>query len=321
MKYFKLIITLSVLFSGCSEPNDIGSWEMVRSQNDDLTYRAISFANKNIGWIVGDEGTVQKTTNGGASWQSQSSGVSSKLWSISPVSQNLVWICGTYGTLIKTTDGGSNWQIMMQGDTLDGILIDVVFVNENIGWLSNNNGSILKTMDGGITWALVKQHSSGGSWIFAFDALTQYHIHGKLYKTFDGGASWDSVAIHHPTNYMSWGASFPDKDHGFFPTQNGTGGMMIEDYPVVYTLNAGQAWKESPYLETGGNGLRCIWFTDGNTGWVGGPHNMFKTTNGGATFSRESIPDEFYPNDMMFVDENHGWSLSHSGEVYRYSGD
>ena len=319
MKYFKLIMVLSVLISGCSEPNDIGSWEIVRSQSDDLTYRKIHFTNKNVGWIVGDEGTVLKTSNGGSTWQVQSSGVTAKLWGISAVSQNMVWICGTNNTLIKTTNGGSNWQILMQGDTLDGILIDVAFVNENVGWLSNNNGSIMKTVDGGNSWTLSKKHSSAGSWIFAFDELTQYHVHGKLFRTFDGGATWDSLSILNPTNYMSTGASFPDKDHGFVSMMNGTGGMWIEEYPIVSTKDGGQSWEESQYLETGNAGLWCTWFVDANMGWVGGSGDVFRTDDGGSSFTSEKMPNDFHPHDMMFIDKNNGWAMSYSGQVCKYS--
>jgi len=321
MKHFNFIIILTLLICGCSEPNETGSWEMVRSQNDDLTYREISFTNYDVGWIVGDNGSILKTTDGGYTWQTQGSGVTAKLWGVSSVSQNIVWVCGSNGTLIKTTNGGSNWQVLMQGDTLDGILIDVFFVNENVGWLSNNNGSIQKTVDGGNTWALSKKHSSAGSWIFAFDELTQYHVHGNLFRTFDGGATWDSLDILRPTNYMSSGVSFPDKDHGFVSMINGTGGMIIEEYPVVSTFNGGQSWKESKYLETGNGGFTCVSFVDGQTGWVGGPHNVFRTNDGGQSFTSEKAPDNFYPADMMFININHGWALSYSGEVYKYLGD
>jgi len=321
MKYFNIVIMLTVLVGGCSEPSNSGSWEMVRSQSDDFTYREIHFANEIAGWIVGDNGRILKTIDGGSSWQTQSSGVTAKLWGISAVSQSIIWICGTNGTLIKTSDGGDNWQVLMQGDTLSGIYVDVVFIDQNIGWLSNNNGSILKTEDGGITWDLSKKHSSGGSRIFTFDPLTQYHVHGNLFRTFDGGITWDSLTILRPTNYMISGASFPEKDHGFVTMINGTGGMWIEEYPVVSTSNGGLSWQESQYLETGNGGLWCGSFIDAQTGWVGGPNNVFKTDDGGESFVSEEIPDEFYPADMMFWDKSHGWALSYSGEVYRYLGD
>ncbi|NQU68868.1 MAG: hypothetical protein HQ510_13075 [Candidatus Marinimicrobia bacterium] len=321
MRFIRFIVLATLLVFGCSEPSDQGRWELIHSQSDGRTYSQIHFANSSTGWIVGDNGTVKKTKDGGSTWESQNSGITSKFWDISSVTKNLLWICGHNGSLIKTSDGGDTWQTLLHGDTLDGIFISVAFVDENVGWLSNNNGSILKTMDGGITWELSKKHSSGGAWIFAFDDATQYHVKGKLFRTFDGGASWDSVSIDRPANYSSWGASFPDKDHGFLPTENGTGGMIIEEYPVLSTQNGGESWQESPYLETGGYGLRCIWFIDGNTGWVGGSQNMFKTTDGGESFSREVVPDEFHPRNMTFIDENHGWAVSYSGEVYRYSGD
>ena len=276
MKTLASFLPILFLLVNCSESNEDGHWSLVRDQEDDITYYAIQFADENHGWIVGYQGTIMNTSNGGDSWQSQSSGLISNLWDISFVDKDMGWICGANGTLLKTENGGATWTTLLAGDTLDGIFVSVAFVDENFGWLSNNNGSILKTIDGGLSWELKKKHSSAGSRLAVFDALTQYHLHGRLYRTYDGGSNWDTVDVAYPDNYTGWVMHFPDKDHGFIPTMNGTGGMFITQYPVLMTDDAGQSWQESSYLETGG--LRSVYFVDKNTGWVAGSNQVYSVS-------------------------------------------
>jgi photosystem II stability/assembly factor-like uncharacterized protein len=310
-----------LLIMGCSEPEESGVWILSRSQSDDLTYRQIHFANTSSGWIVGDSGSVFKSDDGGNSWHFQPTGVSSKLWDIASVTGSRAWICGSNATLLRTMDGGNSWDVLMTGDSSDGIFVRIAFATENVGWLSNNDGSILKTTDAGDSWELSFKHPFAGSELFAFDESIQYHIRGKLFRTFDGGMTWDSLDIQVPTNFGIAGVSFPDENHGFISLINGTGGMMINNYPVLSTSNAGLSWTESSMLETEGFGLTSASFVDSKLGWVAGAHYVYKTSDGGHSFLSQDVPEQFYPANMMFLDENHGWAVSYQGEVYKYVSD
>jgi len=100
-------------------------------------------------------GTILKTTNGGASWDLQPSGVTNFLVSVSFADSNNGWVVGSLGTILKTTDGGLIWNLQTSGTTefLEGI--DVI--DENIATAVGGNigvsGTILRTTDGGATWA------------------------------------------------------------------------------------------------------------------------------------------------------------------------
>ena len=323
MKSNNLFVIIVLILVGCSEPEDNGSWKLVRNQEDDLIYRQIHFETSQIGWIVGDDGKICGTVDGGDTWTTQSSGVTSKLWDVSSVSKNEVWVSGTSGTILKSVDCGSSWQTLMQGDSSDGIFVSVEFVDSNVGWACNTDGSVYKSSDGGSTWNLsIKHFMTGAHQIFTFDGLTQYHSNlGQLYRTHDGGSTWDSVSIQCPNNYFSSDLSFVDANHGFASIMNGTGGMIINEYPMVKTTDAGQSWEESIYLHTGGFGFSSIHFVDEDTGWLGGLHFMYKTSDGGQTFDEQIIPEGIFPAHLAFTDENHGWALTFQGEVIKYSQD
>ncbi len=61
----------------------------------------VDFVTTEIGWIVGDEGKIAKSTDGGDNWQAQSSGTSSRLYSIHMHDENLGWVVGRDGTILK----------------------------------------------------------------------------------------------------------------------------------------------------------------------------------------------------------------------------
>ena len=73
------------------------------------TLLGVSFTNADTGTAVGDYGTVLRTTDGGATWLSQTSGTTGWLNSVSFTDVNNGTAVGEAGTIIHTTDGGTTW--------------------------------------------------------------------------------------------------------------------------------------------------------------------------------------------------------------------
>lgn len=59
-----------------------------------------------LGWAVGVAGTIIKTTDGGTSWNEQTSGTTVFLESVYFVDIQTGWVVGSNGTILKTTTGG-----------------------------------------------------------------------------------------------------------------------------------------------------------------------------------------------------------------------
>ncbi|HGJ66467.1 TPA: hypothetical protein ENS27_13980, partial [bacterium] len=116
----------------------------------DADLRDVFFVNEQNGWIVGDQGMIIHTDNGG-SWNEQESGISSTLNAVYFINQNEGWVIGNYGVILHTTNAGNTW-ILSQSDTNES-LFDIHFLTENIGWIVGSNGVILHTEDGGNNWS------------------------------------------------------------------------------------------------------------------------------------------------------------------------
>jgi photosystem II stability/assembly factor-like uncharacterized protein len=111
------------------------------------TIRTVYFTNANTGWIAGDNGSIRKTTNGGANWVIQNSGLLVTINSSSFLNSMTGWMCGNSGSIIKTTDGGFHWRI--QGSPISGNLNSIQFIDSSRGWIGADNGTLLSTIDGG----------------------------------------------------------------------------------------------------------------------------------------------------------------------------
>jgi hypothetical protein len=67
---------------------------------------AIYFIDSNTGWVVGADGIILKTTNGGDNWIPQRSGTINYFESVFFIDSNTGWAVGNDGTILKTNNGG-----------------------------------------------------------------------------------------------------------------------------------------------------------------------------------------------------------------------
>ncbi len=104
------------------------------------------FLDANTGYVVGNNGTVIYTSNGGSLWEKRESGVTNLLLSVYFVSPTTGW-CAGEGVIIKTTNGGINWQTQLSDPNL--YVNSVYFINENKGWAAGRFGKVYSTENGG----------------------------------------------------------------------------------------------------------------------------------------------------------------------------
>jgi hypothetical protein len=121
----------------------------------------ISFADSSTGYACGVEGTIIKTTDGGANWSILSTGLTQKLWDIKVIPQSAgkkVIAVGDNNTAIKSMDGGLTWTPQsipfLAGSFVFGIhCLDSLNYYACGGDYATITGAILVTTDGGITWS------------------------------------------------------------------------------------------------------------------------------------------------------------------------
>ena len=305
------------------------------------------------GYIVGNYGYVLKSTDSGKTWNQVSNGLNGDFNTVNIIDQNIVILSTSYsliktddggttwetlnipnvkvnktwfinslvgiavcdeGTILKTIDGGQNWYTTESTNTRPSNFFTVYFINENIGFASREHNEIFRTTDAGETW--VKNSSIHAIYDFHFlDENTGFMTgeYGATYKTTDGGITWNPILFQNgiivPTSM--YGIYFHDSNVGY---ATGFRGQIIK------TNDGGNTWTQ--YAETY-NDFNQLQFINNSTGYAQSGNDLFKTTNGGDSWSLVgSIDPSSYVTvtGFTFVNENLGYAAAGGptgGEVYK----
>lgn len=300
-------------------------WQLISKNNADQYVNEIVFVDSEKGWMIGNEGTILMTNNGGYSWQTQESYTTKKLRAISFINRDEGWITGLNNTLLYTSNGGKKWQqINIHNDTTKHNT-DIYFIDEQKGWLLTNHGDVFKTNDGGNTWEkLFEFPNFGWSKIRFKDSSFGYAMQfygNKLMTTEDGGISWKEYKLSiagAKLGIMVRDIYFVDRFTGYYIYSWASGGIMEMATPVMKTEDGGYKWVfqdsvMNPYL-------RIIHFFDKENGLLAGSNCIYTTESSGleweciAKFNESDIITDIY-----FLDNEIGWGLASNGTIYRVS--
>ena len=185
------------------------NWEAGTLQRPpDSIFLRMSFANDQIGWAVGESGTIQRTIDGGATWTAQDAPTRKLLYDVAAIDDNHAWVVGAGGTILRTVDGGRNWDEQSSG--VIQALRAVHFVGPQRGWAVGAKGTIISTANGGARWGrqtsgvelnlndVVFPKAKGGPGEGQREGQKEGWIagdRGLLLHTTDGGATWEDVEL------------------------------------------------------------------------------------------------------------------------------
>ncbi|MEJ2105502.1 MAG: YCF48-related protein, partial [Ignavibacteriaceae bacterium] len=192
-----------------SKPNgDINQFDVneLRNFND-------FYIDRNYGTIVGQSGTILRTSDGGKTWTNQISGTSYDLYGISYSNNDNGIAVGENGIILMTNNGGMIWNNKQSGTSVD--LWDVCELDSNNIFVVGEDGTILNSNDGGTNWAIQPSGTSAQLRSISFTDLNIGTIvgeNGTILKTTNGGMSW----IHQSSSTTKhlFGISFSDSLNG-----------------------------------------------------------------------------------------------------------
>lgn len=290
----------------------------------------VCFVDANTGWVVGSNGFIRRTTDGGQTWQSQASPISVKLSRVHFTSSNLGWITGGWGTsqypLLKTTDGGATWQNLSFGSDCYSCE-DIWFADSLNGWLVGQNSSInpfiKRTTDGGLTWndqsAPIPSGNGPVSSVCFPTARHGWAVVSSIYQspagtilhTTDGGANWSAQAT--TGLHYNYALDAPDTLHCAILSTQVLGSAQGR---VVWTTNGGANWSNRA-LPSYSYGYGCqyrgarIWVAQDNS-------QVYATTDNGATWGWQLHAPMW--RSLCWSSPSVGWLVagSSAGQGYCY---
>jgi photosystem II stability/assembly factor-like uncharacterized protein len=140
---------------------------------------------------VGANGTIIRSSDGGASWEPMASGSEEILQSVAWDDAGLFVAVGGNGTILSSSDGGDTWQAGNSGTT--DALLSVATDREGTWVAGGPQGLIVYSHDGATTWAIASTGMGGhvnGLTYVADGRWVAVGLLGKAAYSTDGGRTW-----------------------------------------------------------------------------------------------------------------------------------
>jgi photosystem II stability/assembly factor-like uncharacterized protein len=150
---------------------------------------------ENLVFVVGDNGTILKTTDGGENWVQKTSGSNLNLIKVQFANANIGCAVSASGTLLKTIDGGENWSLI--SNSVIANVSDLSYFNENIFYCISN-GLLVKTTNGGNSFEAINTIQTLNNMQFINENTGFAISSANFLKTINGGISWTNVLSNHP---------------------------------------------------------------------------------------------------------------------------
>ncbi|GEM_PF-1099514 len=203
------------------------------------TYNSVCFVDANTGWIVGTNGYIGKSTNGGASFTAQTSTVSVTLNSVKFTNASTGAACGNGGTIVCTTNGGATWTQKTTNVTNNLLCVDY----KSTGIMASAaQGIVIKSVNDGSTWATINYNMASKSDVTGISMVTAAMFFsggggGFIRRSNDGGVNFSFQQ--NPMMATLSSIYFVDANTGFACASNMNGILNTHDGGATWTFQQG----------------------------------------------------------------------------------
>jgi photosystem II stability/assembly factor-like uncharacterized protein/transglutaminase-like putative cysteine protease len=265
----------------------------------------IYFLNEKTGWIVGTEGRILYTRNGGQSFEIQPSGTKANLLSIFMLNAYRGWAAGENGTILLWD--GNSWKV--QFEKLNLRISDIRFSDAQSGFATAGS-QILFTRNGGNSWHILRSEPQTLLLGLNLNAEKKLWVYGGQSKKHGSLFVWDKVrkpiALPRSSQDLIWDGDFIGLKNGWLVGNSNT---------VLHTADGGNSWEPQTIFSEK-NWLYRVDFTDSINGWiVSHAGELFQTLDGGEKWS---LNRKFETNlhGLFFVNRLKGWIVGNNSSIY-----
>ncbi len=307
--------------------------------------RGLSAVSAKVVWASGSQGTILRTTDGGAHWTRLAVPAAAALdfRDIQAFSARLAYALavGVNGGIYKTSDGGATW-VKQYGNTTRAagfFLDDLAFWDKNhglaLGDPRNGHFLLLRTEDGGAHWLAVTDTppalpgegafaASGTTLVTGAHGLAWFASGGRsgarLFRSPDEGRTWTVADT--PLSAPGWSGA------GIFSLafdKKGDLGIAVggdytrpgdRNHAAAVTSDGGASWRLA-VTPPGGyrSGVAYVPGSQGRTAVAVGPTGSDISRDGGATWSPLGAAGF---NAVAFAAADAGWAVGAGGVIARY---
>jgi photosystem II stability/assembly factor-like uncharacterized protein len=306
-----IVLSLMLLLLSLNAFSFAQQWSWVNPYPTGEQINQSYFLDEQKGFVIGNNGNLASTTNGGVTWDLIETSINGNFIKITFSDDLNGRILGTsvdpYSNptpfFLKTTDGGIMWE-QHTITSFNVYLTDMFFLNSDIGWVVGNEGKLFKTTDGGVSWtdkSLQQMYSTFfKSIIFSnvnegiISGYTEYPYNFIIGHSTNGGNSW---TLKYSPFYIQ---------DGQFNTNNTLDSVFIttgSNGIILRSNDKCSSWTfcmDNPIEE-----LSCADFLNNGVGIAGADSGYFlKTSNGGGSWVKQFTGFNFWFNSVQCVSEN-----------------
>jgi len=273
-KAWKSLIFLLLL---CGMQTASAGW-VKHNTNSFTWFRDIFFVNDRSGWIVGTDGVIVSTEDGGSTW------VQSRKFTSDALIQ------------VHFTDEMNGW-----------LLCERSIYHRGADPISY----VRRTTDGGRTWEKIEFGGGGRERIvkllFRADGRTSaFGEGGVFYQLQPDGTSWKRTVS--GINYLLLDGAYSDDLVGAIV---GTGGT------IMFTNDAGFTWEKATVLGDRTPRFNAVFFGQKGAWAVGDKGSIFRSGGGGRLWRQQQSNVTADLNDVYFTSATSGWAVGEQGIILR----
>ncbi|MBU0692921.1 T9SS type A sorting domain-containing protein [bacterium] len=324
------------------------TWEVEYETPDIRNTHDVEYVTDSVFVVVGENGLLARTEDGGSSWHQVDSQVYSTIRRVRFLDENHGWAVGEGGVIIHSADGGQTWEL--QESNVDETLRGVAFTDEMNGWVVGWYGEVLHTTDGGRNWAefdlypeLPPTSQPDLLNIDFYDSQHGWIVGEVCFRTTDGGETWEAFSSN--AEWLSGVQALSEntivacgnsgkilrivgeninfttleiqslRDIEFVDDMEG---YVVGDVGIVgKTMDGGLSWQ---IVDAGASNLRLngVAFADPQQAIIGGlSYSLYRTTELGQEWESVSpgVPPQF--NSVSFANQELGFCLNEQDELLK----
>lgn len=255
-------------------------WQWLNPLPEGNEFFDATFLDTQHGWIVGGNGALLRTSDGGSTWSPQASILrTTPFLGLSIVFTDALTgvVSMNNGSLLRSSDGGFSWGLLPRSALT---LQKLRKAPDGSVWGFGSLGAIARSTDAGLTW----QRFSTGITTVVYDidfpdAQTVVAVCGGgiVLRSLDAGQSWTNMPAGIGTDIIS--IDFRDAMTGF---------AVQKPKYLLTTTDGGATWRDTSFTV---NELTQVRFVDAGTGWLvsNSVGSVFKTVDGGMSWQSVEV--------------------------------
>lgn len=293
--------------------------DWVRQETNSLAwFRDVYFLDHKKGWIVGADGVMLATEDGGNNWTFAKKFTTDALLQIHFENESTGWLLcernifarGSNPTsyLRRTVDGGRTWEtIEFQNGGRDRVT-KMLFHEDGRATAFGEGGGFYGLQEDRVSW---KKSQTAIHFLLLDGAFANERTGaivgtgGTILFTDDGGFTWEKATILGELNTRFNAVDFAAK-----------GGWAVGSKGRIFRSVAARLWRQINSGVTAN--LNDVYFTSPTDGWVVGDNGVIIRTNDGGITWIDAESKTTHKLEKIVFSGGRGWAVGFGGTVLTY---